>query len=78
MLNAVGIVLQVIGAGWVVHASYKTRMSLARFNTKTTYDEIGSLLDKLRSELADSYGSQGIGFMFLLAGALCQLAAELM
>lgn len=74
MLDAAGIVLQVIGAAWVVQASYKTRMSLAGFNTKTTYDELGGLLDKLRSELADSYGSQGIGFMFILAGALCQLA----
>lgn len=77
MLNALGIVLQVVGAGVVVWASFRTRMQMARFSEKVTYVEAGGLIDKLRSELADAYSGQAVGFVFILAGAMLQLASAL-
>lgn len=75
MLNTIGIILQVIGAAWVVWASYSTRTKFARFSDDVNYQELGSLLNLLRIELRDQFTSQAWGFAFLLAGALCQLIA---
>lgn len=71
----IGILLQFIGAGFLVYQSWRTSQKLAKYQTQVTWDTLGATIDSLAHELGGQFLQQLIGFLFVLAGSALQLYA---
>ena len=71
----VGILLQLIGAGYLVFQAWRTSRKLAKYQTQVTFDTLGSTIDTLARELGSQFLQQLIGFLFVLVGSALQLYA---
>jgi hypothetical protein len=69
----VGIIVQLVGGGWLVFQSSKTAKSLSNFKAQLTYDKIQETLELLAKEVASNFQQQLVGFIFLVAGSALQL-----
>ena len=72
-----GIVLQVLGAGYLVWCAWRTSRNLAKYPKEVTYNAIGPTIDALTRELRTQFFQQMIGFLFVLGGACLQLYASI-
>jgi threonine/homoserine/homoserine lactone efflux protein len=75
--TVVGIVLQVLGAGFLVWCAWRTSRNLGKFPKEVTYNALGPTIDALTRELRTQFSQQMVGFVFVLAGAGLQLYASL-
>jgi hypothetical protein len=73
-LNELGILLQLIGAGFLVVAGFRTRSALK--DIPDSWE--ANLAVKLRDALAEQAFTGLYGFIFLGAGLLAQLVAGLL
>jgi hypothetical protein len=74
--TVVGIVLQLLGAGYLVWQAWCTSRKLAKFSS-ITYDTLGATIDTLAHEIGSQFTQQLIGFVFVLLGSALQLYAAL-
>ena len=73
--NVLGIVLQFLGAGYLVWCSWRTSRTLGRYPRAVTYNALGPTIDALTRELRGQFFQQMIGFVFVGGGAALQLYA---
>ena len=81
--TAIGIVIQLIGAAYLVGQSFRTSRKLRKYkSTPVTYDSLGTTIDNLGAsveQLAHEIGSQFkqqlVGFAFVALGSGLQLYA---
>ena len=73
----IGIVLQVLGAGYLVIQAWRTSRKLAEYKAGVTYDTLGPSIDTLAQELGGQFGQQLVGFSFVLVGSGLQLYAAI-
>ncbi len=73
----IGIILQLLGAGYLVAQTWLTSRKLARYQTSVTYNNLGSAIDALAQELGNQFGQQLVGFAFVLIGSGLQLYATI-
>ena len=71
----IGVILQLIGAGYLVYQSWRTSRKLAKYKAHVTYDTLGSTIDTLAHELGSQFAQQLVGFLFVVAGSALQLYA---
>lgn len=72
--TALGIALQLLGAGYLLWQSAKTTKTLKPY-TDVNYDNFSSLINQLKNELRSQFKHQGVGFLFLVVGSIFQLLA---
>ena len=75
--TVVGVVLQVVGAGFLVWCAWRTSRNLGKYPNAVTYNALGPTIDALTRELRTQFSQQMIGFVFVLVGAGLQLYASL-
>jgi hypothetical protein len=75
--TVLGIVLQLLGAGYLVFCSWRTSRSLAKYPNEVTYNALGPTIDTLTRELRSQFFQQMIGFLFVVGGAGFQLYASI-
>ena len=68
-----GIVVQLIGAAYLVLQAYLTSRKLASFHAELTFDKFNDTLVGLAREVGDQFKQQLVGFMILGAGSALQL-----
>jgi hypothetical protein len=73
-LNELGILLQLVGAGFLVFAGFRTRAALKDIPDSWA----ANLAEKLRVALAEQAFTGLYGFIFLGAGLLAQLVSGVM
>lgn len=71
----IGIILQLLGAAYLVYQSFSTSKKLSKYRTQVTYDTLGSTIDALAHEVGGQFTQQLVGFVFVLAGSAFQLYA---
>jgi hypothetical protein len=76
-LAIIGIILQLIGAAFLVMQSFQTSRKLAKYKN-VTLDNFSSIIGELAGELRGQFLQQLIGFAFFLAGSALQLAGAVM
>ena len=64
-----GIILQLLGALFLVIQSLRTARKLGAYNTQVTYDNFSSIIADLAREVGGQFRQQLIGFAFVLAGS---------
>ncbi len=72
-LEIAAVLLQLLGAAYIVYASGVTWSKLTKFSTDVRYGELGPLLNLLRNELSSQFMHQTLGFAILVLGAVIQL-----
>ena len=75
--GAWGIVVEVIGAGWIVGAAWRGRASLTAIPPDVTYDTLGPAINKLMLLVRTQFVDQLKGFALLAIGLLLQLYGTL-
>lgn len=73
----IGILLQLIGAAYIVFQSFRTARNLQKYSASVTYDTLSPSIETLTKELGGQFFQQLVGFVFLLLGSLFQLYAVL-
>ena len=74
--TVIGIVLQVLGAGYLVVQAWCTSRKLAKYNAqRVTINSLGPTIEALARELGGQFGQQLVGFGFVLVGSGLQLYA---
>ncbi len=68
-----GIILQVLGALFLVFQSLRTSRKLGKYNAQVTYDNFSSIIADLAHEVGGQFRQQLVGFVFVLAGSALQL-----
>jgi hypothetical protein len=68
-----GIVLQLIGSGWLVYAAASTAQKLRNFEASLTYEKLHQTLVLLAGEVAGQFQQQIAGFVCLGVGAGLQI-----
>lgn len=72
MATLFGIVLQLVGAGYLVWQARGTAKKLANFRAHLTYDKFNDAVGTLADELGGQFGQQLWGFLFIAAGSALQ------
>ena len=72
-LSLFALILQLLGAAWLVYCSFATEKKLRLHGAVATYDNIGNLVSDLAVELAGQFRQQLRGFAFLVAGSALQV-----
>ena len=74
--TVIGILLQLLGGGYLVWQSLNTSRSLkAHVSGHVTYETLGTAIDTLARELGGQFRQQLVGFLFLAVGSCFQLYA---
>lgn len=73
-LTVIGIVLQLLGAAFLVMQSFQTSQKLGKYKN-VTLDNFSSIIEELAGELRGQFLQQLIGFAFFLVGSVLQLGA---
>jgi CHASE3 domain sensor protein len=68
----VGIILQILGAGYLVWQARFTAIKLAKYKSNITYDNFGTAIDDLAQEINGQFKQQMRGFLLVGAGSLLQ------
>lgn len=66
-----GILLELIGAAFMVYAAYKSRLTLQGINP-TTFEGVGGMAEKTHDILRGQVKDEIVGFSFLAIGLLMQ------
>ena len=72
-LTVIGIILQVLGAVFLVFQSLRTSRKLGKYNAQVTYDNFSSIIADLAREVGGQFRQQLVGFLFVLVGSVLQL-----
>jgi hypothetical protein len=72
-VTVIGIILQVLGALFLVFQSLLTSRKLGKYNAQVTYDNFSSIIADLAREVGGQFRQQLVGFVFVLAGSALQL-----
>lgn len=73
--TVVGIVLQVMGALYLVWQAHVTSKRLVNFRADLTYEKFSDTLEGLAQEVGGQFKQQLIGFLALAAGSGFQIYA---
>ena len=73
----IGIILQFIGAAYIVFQSFRTTRNLKKYSAPVTYGSLSPSIEALAKELSGQFSQQLIGFIFLTLGSSFQLYAVL-
>jgi hypothetical protein len=75
----IGIILQLIGAAYIVVQSFRTTRKLQNYSAPgtITYGNVAQVIEALANELSSQFFQQLVGFVFLLAGSAFQLYVAL-
>jgi len=71
--TVVGIIIQLLGAAYLVYQSGFTARKLANYKSNVTYDNFASAIDALASEVHGQFGQQLRAFTAIALGSLLQL-----
>jgi hypothetical protein len=71
----IGIILQVLGAAYLVFQSFRSAKKLKKYKDPTTYGSLSPSIETMASELSGQFSQQLIGFIFVLLGSGFQLYA---
>lgn len=72
-----GIVLQVLGVGYLVWQSRETANKLAKYKSNITYDNFAAAIDDLAHEIHGQFKQQMRGFLLLALGSALQFYGAL-
>jgi len=72
-VTVIGIILQVLGALFLVFQSLRTSRKLGKYNAQVTYDNFSSIIADLAREVGGQFRQQLVGFLFVLVGSALQL-----
>lgn len=72
-LTVIGIILQVLGAAFLVFQALRTSRKLGKYNAQVTYDNFSSIIADLAREVGGQFRQQFVGFLFVLVGSALQL-----
>ena len=67
-----GIVLQLIGAGYLVWQTRFTAIKLAKYKSNITYDNFAVAIDDLAHEINGQFNQQTRGFLLVGLGSVLQ------
>jgi hypothetical protein len=67
-----GIVLQVVGAGYLVWQARFTASKLAKYKANITYDNFAAAIDDLAHEVHGQFKQQMHGFLLVAIGSALQ------
>jgi hypothetical protein len=73
-LNQVGIVVEIVGAGYLVFCSWQSRRVVT--GMKTDMDSIEHSVEALLQEVRGNFRNQRFGFMLLVIGLLMQFGSN--
>ena len=73
----IGVILQLIGASYIVFHSFRTTKNLQKYSAPVKYGTISPSIETLIKELCGQFSQQLVGFVFLLLGSGFQLYAVL-
>jgi CHASE3 domain sensor protein len=68
----VGIILQLLGAGYLVWQARFTAIKLAKYKSNITYDNFATAIDDLAQEINGQFKQQTRGFLLVGAGSVLQ------
>jgi CHASE3 domain sensor protein len=68
----VGIILQLLGAGYLVWQARFTANKLAKYKSNITYDNFSAAIDDLAHEINGQFKQQMRGFLLVGAGSILQ------
>jgi uncharacterized membrane protein len=71
----IGIILQLLGAIYLVIQSYRTTKKLQKFKGPVTYGSLSPSIEAMANELSGQFSQQLIGFFFVFLGSAFQLYA---
>ena len=74
-LNAAGLLLQVLGAGYLLLKARSVRNRIDSMPDWRTFDGTQPFLEALRDSARSGFADQALGFAFFLAGTVLQLVA---
>lgn len=72
-----GIVLQVLGAAYLVWQARGTASKLAKYKSNITYGNFAEAIDDLAHEIHGQFRQQMLGFLFLTLGSALQVYGAL-
>lgn len=72
-VTVIGIVLQVLGALFLVLQSLQTSRKLRKYHAGVTYDNFSAIIADLATEISGQFRQQLVGFVFMLVGSALQL-----
>lgn len=75
--TSIGIILQLLGAAYIVYQSCRTTRNLRKYSAPVTYGTLSPSIEALAKELAGQFAQQLVGFFFLLIGSCFQLYSVL-
>lgn len=67
-----GIVLQLLGAGYLVWQARYTAIKLAKYKSNITYDNFAPAIDDLAHEINGQFNQQMRGFLLVGLGSVLQ------
>ena len=68
----VGIILQLLGVGYLVWQAKLTSIKLAKYKSNLTYDDLAKAIEDLAYELNGQFKQQMRGFLLVGAGSILQ------
>jgi hypothetical protein len=68
--SLLGIIFQLLGAGYLVWQSRFTSNKLAKYKSNITYDNFSAAIDDLAHEVSGQFKQQMRGFILIVAGSV--------
>ena len=74
-ITIAGILLQLLGAAYLVFQSFRTARKLQKYKGPVTYDSLAPSIETLAHEVGGQFSQQLVGFAFVFLGSALQLYA---
>lgn len=73
LVGEAGIVIEVIGAGYIVYSAYDSKKTMERHvNTANTINGIGGAVSELTRIVGSQFEQEAVGFLILVMGLIMQ------
>lgn len=74
-ITIIGILLQLLGAAYLVFQSFRTARKLQKYKGPVTWDSLAPSIETLAHEVGGQFSQQLVGFIFVFLGSAFQLYA---